>query len=536
MIKPVTFQAAGNFKANLYAAEIKSRFVDQAAAHGFYKGYGAELSATVSGTRIIIGTGAAVICGRMFEVTADETVNVDISGGVVGYVIAHLETYHPADEKNVTFLARTAATLSEIPLIQNDIYAVDADNVNKVYEYPLYSFAIADGAIVNMKREIKGIAEATEVAKKADIATATATTAAATATASDAKATASVTIANNAEATAAEANTKAENAVTTATQSAATAAAADTKADTAITTANGAEATAADANTKADNAVTTAAQAAATAIEANTKADAAVSTADEAKQIAEDAKEGSGTKVTAGGIFIPNFDADTKESAFSVLPVSKGGTGASNFPAGQVLLGGGQAAMQSRAIETTPATDSNALITSGGVKAALDGKEPAFSVLPVSKGGTGLSSVPYNRVVIGGSKDALATLPLDSFVTSTAWGIPKTSAVWSALPEYCTIIRHDYGPFAGGPVPLGTVLKNTYTVTASGAFELGDGSGVSVTVTFVGVAVSVMAEDTNSKITMNVSITSGGVMTATINSYPQYKGLWKPYFTVKTRL
>ena len=40
MIKPVTFQGQFNFNANLYALEVKSRFIDQNNAHGYYTGYG----------------------------------------------------------------------------------------------------------------------------------------------------------------------------------------------------------------------------------------------------------------------------------------------------------------------------------------------------------------------------------------------------------------------------------------------------------------------------------------------------------------
>lgn len=37
MIKPVTYQGVFNFKANLYALEVKSRFIDQSKADGYYK-------------------------------------------------------------------------------------------------------------------------------------------------------------------------------------------------------------------------------------------------------------------------------------------------------------------------------------------------------------------------------------------------------------------------------------------------------------------------------------------------------------------
>ena len=65
MIKPVTYQGVFNFKSNLYALEVKSRFIDQSKANGFYKGYGEELAAKIIGQTIQIGTGAFVVQGRM---------------------------------------------------------------------------------------------------------------------------------------------------------------------------------------------------------------------------------------------------------------------------------------------------------------------------------------------------------------------------------------------------------------------------------------------------------------------------------------
>ena len=58
MIKPVTFQGCFNFNANLYALEVRSRFIDQSKANGYYKGYGNELAAQIVGQKIQIGTGA----------------------------------------------------------------------------------------------------------------------------------------------------------------------------------------------------------------------------------------------------------------------------------------------------------------------------------------------------------------------------------------------------------------------------------------------------------------------------------------------
>ena len=114
-VKPVTYQGVFNFNANLYALEVKSRFIDQSKANGYYKGYGEELAATVVGTQIKIGTGAFVVQGRMNEITAAEMVSPQMFDGFVGYVIARIETYHPSDEKIARSRRSSTARLRQSP-------------------------------------------------------------------------------------------------------------------------------------------------------------------------------------------------------------------------------------------------------------------------------------------------------------------------------------------------------------------------------------------------------------------------------------
>ena len=163
-IKPVTYQGATNFKANLYALEIRSRFIDQNAADGYYKDYGNELNATVSSNVITIGSGALLIQGRLNEIeSGGEAVPVTIQNGYVGYIIARIETYHPSDTENCTIFARTGASLSAIPLTKEDTYQKGADSQNKVYELPLYSFSMSDGAITDLVKLISPIEENTRI-------------------------------------------------------------------------------------------------------------------------------------------------------------------------------------------------------------------------------------------------------------------------------------------------------------------------------------------------------------------------------------
>ncbi len=168
MIKSITFQGNRKFAANLYALEIKSRFIDQTHADGYYSGYGSELEAKVVGNQIQIGTGAFVVQGRISEVVSTEVVTPTIYNNFVGYVVARIETYHVSDDNNCTFKAYVNTALSEIPLRQEDVYATNADNENLVYELPIYSFEIKDRTITNLQKLIKPIDDYARVQKEVD--------------------------------------------------------------------------------------------------------------------------------------------------------------------------------------------------------------------------------------------------------------------------------------------------------------------------------------------------------------------------------
>lgn len=217
MIKPVTYQGVFNFKANLYALEVKSRFIDQSKADGYYKGYGDELSATIVGQSIRIGTGAFVVQGRMNEVTAAETVTPQMTNGYVGYVVARIETYHPSDEENCSFVAYVGTSLDAIPLVKDDIYSAESETVNKVYELPIYSFAISGGSITNLQKVISAVEDYAKINQTV---------------------VSSLSAAQSALGTAQSAETKAQLAVDTANEAAETAETADGKADAAVSTAN----------------------------------------------------------------------------------------------------------------------------------------------------------------------------------------------------------------------------------------------------------------------------------------------------------
>ncbi len=284
MIKPVTYQGVFNFKANLYALEVKSRFIDQSKADGYYKGYGDELAATVVGQSIQIGTGAFVVQGRMNEVTAAETVTPQMTNGYVGYVVARIETYHPSDEENCSFVAYVGTSLDAIPLTKDDIYNAEAETVNKVYELPIYSFAISGGAITNLKKLIGAVEDYAKINQIVTSALSTAQTALTTAQ---------------------EAETKAQSAVNTAAGAVETAEAADGKADAAVSTANTAKSTA-----------DTAAQTVQQQHEEMTA---------EINELREDIAEGQGTIVERGGEMLSRYPVDNVVETTDTITIEGGG-------------------------------------------------------------------------------------------------------------------------------------------------------------------------------------------------------------------
>lgn len=284
MIKPVTYQGVFNFKANLYALEVKSRFIDQSKADGYYKGYGDELAATIVGQSIQIGTGAFVVQGRMNEVTAAETVTPKMTNGYVGYVVARVETYHPSDEENCSFVAYVGTSLDAIPLTKDDIYAAEAETVNNVYELPIYSFAISGGAITNLQKIIGAVEDYAKINQIVTSALSTAQTALTTAQ---------------------EAETKAQSAVNTAAGAVETAEAADGKADTAVSTANTAKSTA---------------EAAAQTVQQEHEEMTA-----EINELREDIAEGQGTIVERDGEMLTRYPVDNVVETTDAITIEGGG-------------------------------------------------------------------------------------------------------------------------------------------------------------------------------------------------------------------
>lgn len=294
-VKPVTFQGQFNFNANLYALEVKSRFIDQDHADGYYTKYGDEIAAMiVGGNKIQIKTGALVVQGRMFEITEAEIVQPQIFDGFKGYVVARIETFHPADENNCTIITKIQTTWEALDreLEQNDVYAATADNINTAYELPIYSFEISGTQIVNLKRLIKPVCDYATVKKIVDDALEKAKDAVA-------KAAAAVTTSN-------AANSKSDNAEKVANGAYASA-------DTAVRTAEQAATDAAEALSVAnalDGKISDAVDAAAGAVEtANTAAGVADAATERVNELEKQIGERQGTSVTIDGTPQATFEA-----------------------------------------------------------------------------------------------------------------------------------------------------------------------------------------------------------------------------------
>lgn len=169
MIKPITYQAQKNFTANLYAVELRSRFADQFNASGYYKNYGEDLAAISAGKIITIKSGAFLVQGRMNEIVGEESIEVSAStNGLKGYICARIETYHVDDLDNCKLVAYTGSSLDSIVLTKEDVYARASETSNRIYELPLYSFEIVNGAVSNLKKVIRVIDDYTTFKAIAD--------------------------------------------------------------------------------------------------------------------------------------------------------------------------------------------------------------------------------------------------------------------------------------------------------------------------------------------------------------------------------
>lgn len=161
MIEGITYQSKKKFSAGLYALEVKSRFIDQKHADGYYKGFGEELSASATGNVITLGTGAFLVQGRMNIVTESERVIVSAAhAGKKGMLVAHINTFQPDSGEYCVLQTFFDTSVEAIKsrLKHENTYEAEADTSNRVYELPLFAFDIGEnGTVSNLVKEIKPI-------------------------------------------------------------------------------------------------------------------------------------------------------------------------------------------------------------------------------------------------------------------------------------------------------------------------------------------------------------------------------------------
>jgi len=140
---------------------------------------------------------------------------------------------------------------------------------------------------------------------------------------------------------------------------------------------------------------------------------------------------GDGSVITVAG----NAATNTETIAITgIIPVSKGGTGASTFTAGQLLQGNGTSA-----ISSTNSPTVNSITINNAPVNPTDGTNKAYvdAVVPVSRGGTGNSSFSPYQIIAGGTT---STNPLQQVASTGAVEEILTSQGAGALPIFTSTI------------------------------------------------------------------------------------------------
>ncbi|MDR3116531.1 MAG: hypothetical protein LBT91_01640, partial [Bifidobacteriaceae bacterium] len=93
--------------------------------------------------------------------------------------------------------------------------------------------------------------------------------------------------------------------------------------------------------------------------------------------------------------FISGFNINSyAASSSTILPISRGGTGANTFASGQALIGAGSNSLTTKAIDTVPTDGSANLITSGALKTVSNvanigqGKKTGYYTVNTADNGT----------------------------------------------------------------------------------------------------------------------------------------------------
>jgi len=165
------------------------------------------------------------------------------------------------------------------------------------------------------------------------------------------------------------------------------------------------------------------------------------------------------------------------------LTVSNGGTGASSFTAGAIIIGDGSNPLSTLANSTFTATQSgpttgtqNNTITSVTVDAYGRFTAATFNQiagLNVDQGGTGKSTFASGKVVIGNGTGALSELANVTYSLTGTLGAAKTITSLT-VDDYGRVSAATASPISGLTVTQGGTGASTFT---SGLMLIGNGSG-----------------------------------------------------------
>lgn len=154
---------------------------------------------------------------------------------------------------------------------------------------------------------------------------------------------------------------------------------------------------------------------------------------------------------------ITSVDSDVLDGPVSV---AKGGLGTNTLPSGHVLIGNGTAAVSTKAIDTTPTIESDNLVTSGAVAAALEGKAANIT----GAASTVVSAdLAQNKVVISDGMGKVAASSVTTEELERLSGV--TGSVQSQLDNKAPI---ESPAFSGTPTaPTASVGDNSTTVATT---------------------------------------------------------------------
>jgi hypothetical protein len=161
------------------------------------------------------------------------------------------------------------------------------------------------------------------------------------------------------------------------------------------------------------------------------------------------------------------------------LTVSNGGTGASSFTAGAIIIGDGTNPLSTLANSTFTATGTGAqnnTITSVTVDSygrTTAATFQAISGLNVDQGGTGKSSFASGKVVIGNGTGALVELANATYSLTGTLGAAKTITSLT-VDDYGRVTAATAADISGLTVTQGGTGASTFT---SGLMLIGNGSG-----------------------------------------------------------